>query len=108
MPPRLTPRAAKGRLIALVAVCIAIATLASAQETINQGTIAGRVFDPQRAAVPGAIVSVRHSDTNVTIQATTDADGRFRFSYLRIGQYELTVRFEGFRTNSRRLTLPLG
>ena len=62
--------------------CLAIGTASAAQETINQGTIAGRVFDPQGAAVPGALVKMRQSDTGVTIQATTDTNGRFRFRYL--------------------------
>lgn len=91
-----------------LAVAIAGATAAGAQESINQGTIAGRVFDAQAAAVPGAQVSVRHAATNVTVEATTDGDGRFRFSYLRIGPYELTVRFQGFRSNSRTLSLSAG
>ena len=67
----------------------------------QSGTIAGRVVDPQGAAVPGAMVSARQTDTNVTIEATTDADGRFRFPYLRIGPYELRAQLEGFRENAR-------
>jgi hypothetical protein len=92
----------------VLAVVMAGATAAGAQESINQGTIAGRVFDPQAAAVPGARVRVRQTDTNVTIDATTDADGRFRFPYLRIGSYELTVRLQGFRNSSRTLSLSAG
>lgn len=75
------------RLLGFVIISITFASQASAQETINQGTIAGRVFDPQTAAVPGALVIVRHMDTGVTIEATTEVDGRFRFPYLRIGPY---------------------
>jgi hypothetical protein len=82
--------------------------VAGAQETINQGTIAGRVFDPQAAAVPGAQVSVRQIDTNFTIEATTDGNGRFRFPYLRIGPYELVVRHQGFRGSTRTLSLSAG
>jgi hypothetical protein len=90
------------------AVVFACAMVAGAQETINQGTIAGRVFDPQAAAVPGAQVSVRQIDTNITIEATTDGNGRFRFPYLRIGPYELVVRHQGFRGSTRTLSLSAG
>ena len=90
--------------------CCATASgkIAYAQETINQATISGRVLDPQGAAVPGAVVSARQTDTNVTVEATTDAEGRFRFPYLRIGPYELRVRLQGFKDNARTLVLSAG
>ena len=68
---------------------MASGNIVRAQETINQATIAGRVMDSQGAAVPGALVSVRQTDTNATVETITAADGRFRFAYLRIGRYEL-------------------
>jgi outer membrane receptor protein involved in Fe transport len=95
------------------AICIACCTLAlgrvaNAQETVNQATISGRVLDSQAAAVPGARVSARQTDTNVTVDATTDREGRFRFPYLRIGPYELRVKFDGFKDNVRTLVLKAG
>ena len=82
-----------------VAWCLAASlAIAHAQETINQGTISGRVLDSQGAAVPGATVTARQTDTNVTVQATTEAGGRFRFPYLKIGRYELRARLQGERT----------
>ena len=72
-------------LIAVACYAMASGRLAAAQETINQATISGRVLDPQGAAVAGAAVHARQADTNVTVQAVTAADGRFRFPYLKIG-----------------------
>jgi hypothetical protein len=95
-------------LVAVAAVTLAAPAVALAQETINQATIAGRVLDAQGGAVPGAQVSVRQIDTNVTVEATTDENGRFRFPYLRIGRYELTARLPGFREHARTLTLSAG
>ena len=82
--------------------------VAYAQETVNQATIAGRVVDAQGAVVPGALVTARHIDTNVTVEASTDFNGRFRFPYLRIGTYELRVTLQGFRDNARSLVLSAG
>jgi outer membrane receptor protein involved in Fe transport len=82
--------------------------VAYAQETVNQATIAGRVVDTQGAIVPGALVTVRHTDTNLTVEASTDLNGRFRFPYLRIGPYELRVKLQGFRENARSLVLSAG
>ena len=96
------------RLVGLVVACLATASLAAAQETINQGTISGRVLDPQGRTVPGALVSARQTATNVTAGATTDAEGRFRFPYLRIGQYELRAQLQGFKDHARTLVLSAG
>lgn len=95
-----------GALCALVLLSSPSSLLA--QETINQGTISGRVSDPQGAAVPGAVVTARQADTNVTTETVSDGEGRFRFPYLRIGSYELKVRMNGFRDNTRTVTLSAG
>jgi len=94
----------------LCMACCAMATgrTAQAQETINQATIAGRVLDPQGAAVPGATVSARQTDTNVVVEASSGADGRFRFPYLKIGPYELRAKLDGFKDNVRTLALRAG
>ena len=73
------------RLLGLSGLASRWRAVAAAQETVNQATVSGRVVDPQGAAVPGAVVSARQTATNVTIDATTDAEGRFRFSYPGIG-----------------------
>jgi protocatechuate 3,4-dioxygenase beta subunit len=82
-------------LLSLMCVCATADTLA-AQETINYGTISGRVSDPQGAIVPGANVTARQSETNLSRETVTDREGRFRFPYLRVGRYEITVRMTGF------------
>ncbi len=67
-------------LLSVMCICAAADTL-SAQETINYGTISGRVADPQGAVVPGASVIARQSETNQSRETVTDRDGRFRFPY---------------------------
>lgn len=110
-------RAVQGRRIvrrfitALVAAaCCAVASAgpALAQETINQAAISGRVLDMQGGAIPGATVTARQIATNVTVQATTGTDGRFRFSYLKIGQYEVRAKLQGFKENARTLRVSAG
>jgi hypothetical protein len=84
------------------------ANLAAAQETINSASVGGRVTDPQNAVVPSARVVARHSETNLVAETFTDQEGRFRFPYLRVGPYELTVHVQGFRDATRTLTLTVG
>jgi len=79
-----------------------------AQESVSSATISGRVTDPSGAPVSGAQVSARQTATNLTSTLQSNADGRFRFPYLRIGPYEIMVRQQGFAPASRSLTLTVG
>src|SRR4249919_535854 len=87
---------------------LAAASGVFAQETVNFASVSGRVTDPSGAVVSGAQVTARQIDTNVTATAATDSEGRFRFPYLRVGSYAITVHDAGFADATRRLTLTLG
>ena len=72
----------------LLPVCaLLLASHAPAQETINYASVGGRVTDPAGAAVEGATVVARQIDTNIAATETTGRDGRFRFPYLKVGDY---------------------
>src|SRR5438270_8383545 len=83
----------------------AAAWIASAQENINRASVSGRVTDQSGAVVQGAQVTARQIDTNFIGAATTDREGRFRFPYLKVGQYEIRVRRQGFADAVRSVTL---
>src|SRR5262249_18829499 len=94
--------------IAIAAWLAAVPAGAVAQETVSQASISGRVVDPQAAVVPGALVTARNTDTNLSAETVTDRAGRFRFPYLRVGPYEMTVRLAGFADVTRMMTLTVG
>ena len=94
-------------LIVLVAFACA-PKFARAQETVNFASISGRVIDPSGAAIGSAEVSARQVDTGQITQASTEADGRFRFPYLRLGSYEIKVHKDGFADHVSSLTLTVG
>ena len=77
--------------------------IASAQETINNGSISGRVTDATGAVVQDALVTARQTETNLTGTIRTDQEGRFRFPYLKPGQYEITVHQQGFSEVTRSI-----
>jgi hypothetical protein len=81
---------------------------AQAQENINLASISGRVTDAQGAVVPGAQVTAKQTETNLLAEAVTDSAGRFRFPYLRVGPYQVTVQLSGFADATRTLTLTVG
>ncbi len=80
----------------------------SAQETVNYASLAGRVTDPHSAPVAAAEVMARHTETNIAARAATDGEGRFRFPFMRVGPYEITVQSPGFAPAVRQVTLTVG
>ncbi len=87
---------------------VATAGIVLGQETVNYASISGRVTDPSGGVVTNAQVVARQSATNLSSTVLTDSEGRFRFPYLRIGTYEITVHKEGFAELKRSLTLSIG
>ena len=85
-----------------------LAGVAAAQETINFGSVSGRVADEQGAVVADARVVARQIETNQSTEAVTDGSGRFRFPYLRVGRYEVVVRVAGFADATRPVTVTIG
>jgi hypothetical protein len=93
---------------ALLCLSLVVPAAASAQETINHGSVSGRVTDSSGLVIAEAAVVARHTGTNVSTSVTTDQAGRFRFAYLRIGPYEFTIRAKGFAPATRSLTVTAG
>jgi hypothetical protein len=83
-------------LVVTACCAVAQARVALAQETIHFASVSGRVSDGQGAVVPGAQVSARQRETNVTADTITNAEGRFRFPYLKVETCEMKVHVEGF------------
>lgn len=73
--------------------CLA-ASQASAQT--NLGTFRGKVSDEQGGALPGATVTARQVQTNITRTSVTDGIGHYFIPNLPAGPYELTVELSGF------------
>jgi hypothetical protein len=91
----------------LLAIFLAASGL-SAQESINNASITGRVTDPTGAVIAHATVTAVAVSTNLTTTVITDGAGRFRFPYLQVGQYVLTVHEAGFSDVKRSLSLTVG
>jgi hypothetical protein len=103
-------REAAGTLLAsLLLVLLSVLTLsAGAQETVSNASITGRITDASGAVIANAAVTVRENSTNTTHTAVSDTNGRFRFPYLPVGEYEVTIRQNGFGDVRRTITLTIG
>ena len=84
------------------------AGLCAAQQNVTSATLSGRIEDARGAVVSGANVTATHLETNQQLIATSDDEGRYRFPYLRIGDYDLKIDAQGFSTFTRQLTVSVG
>ncbi len=82
-----------------IAFCLILGISAAAQ-TIN-GTISGNVVDQQKAAIPGATVTVTNTQTGLERSAVTNESGNFRVSGLQVGTYNVRVTGSGFAPLTR-------
>ena len=82
---------------------------APARSQSNTATLAGRVVDPQGAAIPAATITVRNTDVASSRTLTSSSDGSFRVAGLIPGAYTVEARSGSLHTRTPvRLTLTLG
>ena len=93
----------KGKFVGKYCFCIlafAVAGIVAAQDI--SGTIDGTILDPTGAPVPNAKVTVTNTDRNQVVRTiTTDTTGTYSAPFIPIGNYEIKVEANGFRTASR-------
>ncbi len=65
-------------------------------QNINSSQMSGVVRDSTGAAVPGAQVTATQTDTGLSRNATTGADGAYTLPSLAVGPYKLDVTKDGF------------
>jgi hypothetical protein len=60
-------------------------------------SLTGIVTDPNSAAIPGATVKIRNLATSEMRRTTTGGEGRYTFSQLLPGEYEVAAEASGFK-----------
>ena len=84
----------------LVTVCALLAPgVVLAQQ---QGSISGKVVDPDGLALPGATVTVKEQNTGFTRTAVTASNGAYTVPNLDPGRYTVSVAMSGFSTVTRK------
>jgi len=85
-------------------LCLAtlvIAAGASAQSQVGGASLNGTVTDASGAAVPNAKISVTSPSTGLSRNTQTSDAGLYVFSGLPVGQYDVTVDAQGFKSVKR-------
>jgi hypothetical protein len=77
-------------------------------QTITTGDVTGTVTDASGAVVPGATVTIRDLATNEVRTATTNDEGRYRFTFLKPSRYSVSAASAGMKTGSAELGLLVG
>ena len=80
--------------IIFLAACLTITAIAQSQATT--GTIQGTVLDPNGAAVPGAVITLRNSATGFERSVNSNSDGFFTAPLLPLGRYQVATAASGF------------
>lgn len=87
-----------------VVMLLTACTLLAAQA--NTGSVSGTVSDDNGAAIASARVELLTSQQATLATTTTDAQGRFTFSNVTRGSYQIIATREGFGTRRAALTVP--
>jgi len=89
-----------GRASAMMACVIAaglVLPLAAVRpQAADPGVVAGTVYDPAGARVPGARVIAIQTDSGQKLDTTTDQEGKFSIGPLPEGPWQMTVEVPGF------------
>ena len=81
--------------IALAALACGCASFAQ----IQTGRISGTIFDPNKAVIPNAAITVTNVATNVTVKVQTNGAGVYVVPSLNPGMYSVSAAVTGFRTS---------
>jgi hypothetical protein len=76
-------------------LCLLLASL-----TASGGTISGTVRDTAGAAVSGAAVEAKNTETGMVYSTASASKGSYTVSPLPAGQYAITVKMQGMKTYS--------
>jgi hypothetical protein len=77
-------------------------------QTSTTGSINGTVTDSSGAAVPGAAVVLKDAATGVTVNLTTNAEGRFTAPFLAPDIFTVSATAEGFQSNTTKVQVLTG
>src|SRR5215469_12263737 len=86
-------------------------------QTASTGALIGEVLDPTGRGIPGAAVDLKNQEMAASRSTVSDEEGRFLFTLLPPGIYQVTVQKKGYSqaksavsvsvTETARLSIPM-
>ena len=80
----------------------------SIAQTLTSATVVGTVRDSSGAVVPSATIRIRQPETDAVSTTVSESTGRYRFPFLKPGDYEITVEASGLSASPVRIHLLVG
>src|SRR5262245_40823502 len=87
------------RLTALLLTAVVLTLPIAAIAQTERGTLTGVVMDAQKAAVPGASISVINTATNAASNVVSSESGTYSATNLPPGTYRIEATLQGFQTS---------
>ena len=101
--------ATPSRMLLLLLLAILVSLPAWGQVGNATGTLRGTVYDPQGAIISGATVTATNTQTGISKTDKTGSDGRYQFTALPPGKYEIAFEAPGFgKTLAKDMVLTVG
>ena len=91
-----------------VVLIISLFVSSAAYAQVTGATLSGTVTDPSGAAVAGAQISIKNTDSGIATQATSDSNGFYTAPNLVPAPYEVKASAKGFSTTASNITLSVG
>jgi Carboxypeptidase regulatory-like domain len=93
----------RSRVLGGVIACLAALVVLTSAPAFGQGgsiktVLSGTVVDAAAGVIPGATIVVKNTETGLTFNTITNADGAFSVPALDPGTYSVTVSLSGFKT----------
>jgi len=93
----------------LAILCVSLLCVsASFAQTITTGDLGGTVTDTSGAAVPNAALTLKSLDTGESKTGASNAEGAYRFNFLKPGRYELSGTSAGLRSDVGDVSVTVG
>jgi hypothetical protein len=84
------------RGVVFVLLALLLPSLRSEAQTVAVAQLSGTVLDESGGALPGAEVTVTHTDTAMTRFVISNESGGYVFTNLPVGPYKLSAKLSGF------------
>jgi hypothetical protein len=91
------------RTLFLIVLSLLLPATIAAQT--HRASLRGTVYDPNKAAVTGATVTLTSTATGDVRTTTTDSNGQFAIASLPAGEYEVKVEAQAFQTHTEKFEL---
>jgi Carboxypeptidase regulatory-like domain len=89
--------------IRVLCICLGLAAFGAnlPAQIANNTSLVGTALDSGGATLSGAKVEAVEEGTKVTYNVTTNANGYYSITFIKPGTYDITVRQDGFKTQTK-------